>query len=277
MDNLEDIQEQIVLIDNTYESLKLMNKVGTHIGKDKNYLTTLTNFFENHEYFIPVQIFSGPTKSWKRPAINPDDIKATSEYIKENNIQLFIHSIYLINFGRPSHEITNAIECLAYDLELGSKINCKGVVIHCGKSLKLDIKEATDNMYNNMIDMLDYTSENCPIILETPAGQGSELCYKFEDFSDFYDKFTEDEKKKIKICVDTCHIWASGYNPSEYITNFLVKHSDSIILCHFNDSKNPRASKLDRHEHVGLGKIGIEEMLKVYNICIENNIPMLIE
>jgi deoxyribonuclease-4 len=254
-----------------------MEYIGTHIGKQKTFLATLTDFFYQNEFYLPVQIFTGSTKAWKRPIVLDEDKIATLEFVNFNDIKLFIHSIYLINFGRPSEECIPAIDCLANDLELGPRIGAKGVVVHCGKSLKMGKVVATKNMYDNVIGMLDYIKENCPLLIETPAGQGSELLSNFEEFSDFYKKFTADEKKKIKICIDTCHVYAAGVCPLEYITRWIEIHPMSIALVHWNDSKESKGSKKDRHAPAGEGYIGIEILEKVAQVCAINDIPMVKE
>ncbi len=254
-----------------------MNIIGTHISKQKTFLDTLSNFFDKCPHYLPIQIFTGSTKSWKRPLVIEEDKIATFEFIQRNDIKLFIHSVYLINFGRPSEDIPPAIECLAHDLELGSQIGAKGVVVHCGKSLKMKVKESTDNMYNNIIDMLDYITESCPLLIETPAGQGTELLTTFEEFSDFYKRFDNDDKKKIKICIDTCHVYAAGICPFEYINKWNELHPNSISLIHWNDSKEPKGSKKDRHAPAGDGYIGTEILNTIAQFCNELNIPMVKE
>jgi deoxyribonuclease-4 len=251
--------------------------VGTHIKKESKLLTTFQNFYNTNDKKLPCQIFTGSTKTWNRNVMNDSDNIATKNFIQSGGINFFIHSIYLINLGRPNN--IQAINCLADELELGEKIGAKGVVVHCGKYLKESQQVAKDNMYQNIINTLDHISESCPLLIETPAGQGTELLTSYEELSNFYNRFTIIEKKKIKVCIDTCHIWNSGigYEPYDYILRWITDHPESLVLVHFNDSKMPKGSNVDRHEYPGKGFIGEEEMLKVCFICRANNIPMVIE
>lgn len=254
--------------------------IGTHIKKDKTFYKSLSNFYSTGANFnTPCQIFTGSTKMWKRPALNEEDNNRTMEYIEKNDISLFIHSLYLINLGRNSEECQKGLEALVYDLELGTKLGAKGVVVHCGKSLKMEKSKAIDNMYNNIISVLEHVNVTCPLLIETSSQQGSELLNTYEEFSDFYNRFTKEQKEKVKICIDTCHVWSTfnGYYPSIYTENWLKDNPGSLVLVHYNDSKYEKGSNKDRHALVGKGTIGVEEMNKVYKICSDNNIPMVTE
>lgn len=260
---------------------KIQNNIsiGSHIKKIKTFENSLKLFYSNGCFNIPCQIFIGSTRSWGRPKINESDNKNTLCYVNKNNIKLFVHASYLINFGRPSTECVNAIECLAYDLEISPQIGAKGVVVHVGKHLKMKKSVAIENMYNNIIDMIDYITDGCPLLIETPASQGTELLTTYEEFSNFYNRFTDEEKKKIKICIDTCHIFSaqSEFLPSEYINKWINEHPESLVLVHYNDSKGEQGCCKDRHAYPGTGHIGVNEMENVSIICNNNNIPMVIE
>jgi len=253
--------------------------IGQHIKKEKTFELTLRNCYNIVNSDFPCQIFTGSTKSWKRKEFNKKDIKNTLTYVKEKKINVFIHSIYLINFGRPSEECINAIECLAYDLELGKEIGAKGVVVHVGKSLKMGKDVAIDNMYNNIIDMLDYIDPSCPLLIETPANQGTELLATYEEFRDFYNKFTKEEKEKIKICIDTCHVFVAAKDqcPLDYMIRWIIENPGYLVLVHFNDSKEPSGSKKDRHAPYGKGHITKQILNEIIYLCSEHKIPMVRE
>jgi deoxyribonuclease-4 len=254
--------------------------VGSHIKKLKTYYLTF-NSLEGKVYLdsYPMQIFSGSTKMWKRSKIDEKDVEKTKIYIKEKNIKAFIHSIYLINLSRTGEEFEKAREVLEYDLKLGSMMGMSGVVVHVGKSLKMNKTDAINNMYKNIILLLDIIDESCPLLIETPAGQGTEILTELDDFCRFYENFSLKDRKKVKLCLDTCHIFASSdkYKPIEYLENVYNKFPNSIVLVHYNDSKCKHGSKKDRHEVPGLGYIGFEDMEKIYQWCFEKKIPMVVE
>ena len=256
------------------------SKLGWHISKQGKYLNSLKIFNEiiNGKWInCPVQIFTGSTKMWRRAVIDEKDIELSNQYIKENSINLFIHSIYLINLCRIGSEFNKAYDALLYDLKLGEKIGALGVVVHVGKCLKMGKETGTNNMIKNILSILNEIDGSCPLLLETPAGEGTELLVTFEEFDEFYNKFHDIHKKKFKICIDTCHVFASGYDPEDYLIRWNNKNPGSISLVHFNDSKCECGSKKDRHAAFGKGYIGAEKLNRIENWCANLDIPMVRE
>jgi len=254
--------------------------IGTHIHKSGEFFTSLAAFFEQEDgnKKKPVQIFSGAAKWWRRPMPTLQDIEATKTYIKENELQVFVHSIYLINLAAPrSTFMTKPFKCLKWELEFGAQIGFKGVVVHCGKHVKLTPEDGLANMLTNMRAMLPYITPSCPLLLETCAGQGTELCKTYEGFKTFYAHFTEDEQQKIRICIDTCHVFAAGHDPLKFITDWDEDFPGSLVLVHFNDSKEGCGCCKDRHAAPGTGEIGLKKMTAIAKWCIANAIPMVVE
>ena len=257
-------------------------KIGTHIPKNKTFYRSLTTFYEKSESnkLKPTQIFTGSPKFWRRPGLNDTDIQQTRDYVIENNLQIYIHSIYLINLSRKTEEfMEKAYDCLVYELDIGVKLGFKGVIVHCGKALKLNYEKALDNMYDNIKTVYDNgcISESNPLLIETSSGQGSEVCWDLECFKKFYSRFNEDEMKKIKICIDTCHVFAAGHDAHEYLKDWNNSFPDSIVLVHYNDSKEAMGNKKDRHAYPGQGEIGKNGMDKIAEWCLELNLPMVVE
>jgi len=256
-------------------------KIGTHISKKKSFYKTLNEFYKDPANKLkPVQIFTGSPKFWRRSKLDENDIEKTRNYIEENNLQVFIHSIYLINLSRSKeYFMEKAFGCLKHEMELGTKIGFKGVVVHCGKSLKLSKEEALDNMYNNILEVYNSgcISTTNPLLIETPAGQGTEVCTTIQVFMDLYSRFTPEQMTKIKICIDTCHVFAAGHESLEYLEKWNERFPGSIVLVHYNDSKEPLGKKKDRHAYPGEGCIGNDKMLKIADYCLKHSFPMVIE
>ena len=126
------------------------------------------------------------------------------------------------------------------------------------KEVKMGKELAIQNMKQNILEILNLASNSSPFILETPAGQGIELLITYQEFSDFYkDIIKFDTKNKFKICIDTCHVFAAGNDPYDYIQNWIIDHGkESIALIHFNDSCGKQGCKKDRHKTPGEGEIG---------------------
>jgi len=257
-------------------------KIGTHISKNKLFYNSLLAFYEkgDNTKIKPTQIFTGSPKFWKRPTLIEKDISKAKNYIIHNNLSVYIHSIYLINLSKSNEEfMINSYDCLKYELDIGVKLGCKGVVVHTGKSLKLSVEEAIDNMYNNVITIYnnDCIDDKNPLLIETASGQGSETCWQIDSFKKFYNRFTDEQKNKIKICIDTCHVFAAGHDPIEYLIEWNNTFPNSIVLIHYNDSKEPLCSKKDRHAYPGEGYVGKEKMNKIAEWCLLHNLPMVIE
>jgi deoxyribonuclease-4 len=121
--------------------------------------------------------------------------------------------------------------------------------------------------------ILEHTDHLCPLLIETPAGQGSEMLKNKDDFLTFIQQFSEQDR--IGACVDTCHVFACGYKPSEYLK--FIGDNGLLKLVHYNDSNDTCGSCKDRHAFVGSGHIGLPEMTSVADYCGANGIPMVIE
>lgn len=255
--------------------------VGTHISKDSGgFLSSLVNFYSGDSgasggsdgtikigisFKTPVQIFTGSPKAYKRPTRNSTDEEETKKYVNANGINLFIHSMYIINLARS--DIAIQLAALQYDLDVGNVIGAKGVVVHVGKYLKMSTAEAIENMEKNMKKLTIH--DGCPLLLETPAGQGTETLTTVETFVDFMTKFKGNPN--YGVCIDTCHVFACNYEPIDYINKFKELWGKFPELIHFNDSKEGKGSKKDRHAAIGTGHI------KTIMEVIDIDVPKVME
>lgn len=205
------------------------------------------------------------------------------QLIKSYNLHYYTHSSFIINLSNPftkKNPLSDAwiMSLLTNDLVDTRKIGGRGVVVHVGKYCKMDPNIALDKMEYYIRQSLKYATEECPLLLETAAGQGTELCVKFEELSNFYDRFDRDEKMKFKICVDTCHVFAAGYDPMKFLKTWYRDHPDSIQLVHFNDSLYQIGMKKDRHSpYLKGGYIGFRKLMKVAQWCLDHSIDMVTE
>ena len=130
------------------------------------------------------------------------------------------------------------------------------------------------HMRSNILAALEHATPECPLLLETPAGQGSEVLRTWTEFAAFVSAIAD---PRLRICIDTCHVFACGEDPHTYLSKFLSAHPAMTQLIHFNDSATPCGSCLDRHAFCGQGHIGIEKMTAIANDAHAANIPMVIE
>lgn len=250
--------------------LMAMYKIGSHIGKQKKLADTIYTF---PSYTAPYQIFlSGPQNS--NVNINEYDLILTKNRILETGAKMYIHSPYLINLCQePGSKDDFHVELLRKNLEYAVKAGARGVVVHVGKSCGRDEGKALENMYENVMKVLEYATEECPLLLETPAGQGTETLRKYEEFSEFVGLV---EDKRFGICVDTCHVFACGHDPLDYIDK-LIKENKKPKLIHYNDSQGCCGSCVDRHALPGVGKIGYEKMEAIAKRVYSEQIDALYE
>lgn len=272
-----------IICNNTNYLMQFTTKIGHHISKSqKTIYGSLKDGYKDGNYEKPVQMFLHVPQSGRKMNISDNDLTSCHKYIQVNNLHYYIHAPYIINLSNPynSKSTTNkddeprGLKILREDLELTKAFGGKGVVVHVGKSVGKPEKEALDLMYQSIQTVLQYSSPECPLILETPAHQGTELCWTYESLKAFYDRFTEEEKTRFKICVDTCHVFAAGDDPLDYLKKWQVR---DIALIHLNDSKCGKGERKDRHAFVGTGKIGLERMQEVIDYCLENKLDMIIE
>jgi deoxyribonuclease-4 len=213
----------------------------------------------------------------------------------ETNSKIVIHLPYVINLAKPldMSNVSNNwwIKLIFEQLKISELIGSIGTVVHVGKYLDLTPLEGLENMYNAFKIIIDFMIQHdmkTHIILETAAGQGTELITtrnnSLEDFANFYNKFTNDEKEYIRICVDTCHIFAAGYDirKKSQVKQFFDDFNKLIglkylDLIHLNDSKTNYGSCVDRHANLGDGQIGIDGLRHIIRYGIYYRIPMILE
>jgi len=187
---------------------------------------------------------------------------------------IFVHAPYIINLSNDEADNWN-VQHLSTELTVANTLQFKGVVVHVGKYKQMQVADALNIMESKIREILIHASPDCPLILETPAGQGTELCTTIEELLDFYQRFQG--SPNFRICIDSCHVFASGYDPVWYLETWLKRFPESIVLVHFNDSETPRGSRVDRHAIPGLGYIGYRRMQNLHDLCLANNIPMVRE
>lgn len=256
-------------------ALVVRHHIGSHMEKgdlDRKTVKTLADMIRALPAPpIPSQIFLGGPQS-SRISLSDADIADAATAIRETGIQLYIHSQYLINLCAVDTGVDDYhTSLLIRNLQIATAIGARGVVVHVGKYTLQEPTDALNSMRTNLLRALQFATPECPILLETPAGQGTELLCKWEEFSPFVAGIAD---PRLRICVDTCHVFAAGHDPLTYVTTTSVT---DIKLIHFNDSATPCGSCLDRHAYVGLGHIGLPKLTEIAEYATGNSLPMVIE
>jgi len=252
-------------------------RVGTHIEK-KN-LLNMMNFGRPLQFFVGGRV---STKVTKLTHCMTNTLK------NRLHPPIFIHAPYNINLSKPYGKLKREeddqldLPWTCYQtrevIRTGLKAGINGVVVHCGKQGGISEEEALKGMRESLCHIAPHVEDEsvCPLLLETSSGQSGELLSDPEEFAQFYLALPEEVQKKIKICLDTCHVFAAGFDPMEFIET-LESKKIPIALIHYNDSKMPKGSKRDRHAAIGRGYIGIKPLFNVLMWANANNIPCVHE
>ena len=242
--------------------------IGTHTGKQKQLLTTVAAL---GDYTKPYQIFlSGPQNSHIKT--DDSDIAATLGFIGKMRAKIYVHSQYIINLCAKTDDNWHT-DLLIRNLQITRAFGGKGVVVHVGKSVKQPLAEALEAMRTSIATAIEHATSDCPLLLETPAGQGTETLTDMKEFLDFVESFAD---PRLRICLDTCHVYACGVQPLDYIQAALQRPG-LLKLIHFNDSHGGCGSCVDRHAATGTGKIGFKTMTLIADACAKADLPMLVE
>ncbi len=218
-----------------------------------------------------IQIFTSNPRGWSFKIRSEEEIKEFCKNQKTLNISpVFGHMIYLVNLASDNpHIYMNSINALISGLTLADKACFKGIITHIGSHGGKGEKEGTERVVEALKQALESTNSNIPIILETDAGPGNHMGASFKEIANIIKKVGS---KQIKVCIDTCHIFAAGYDISSPIKfDKVLDEFDKIIglerliVMHLNDSKGELGSKLDRHEEIGKGKIGLNTFEHIVN------------
>jgi deoxyribonuclease-4 len=258
--------------------------IGTHIAKARTLRDTVAGLLApGIPLPRPVQFFlSGPQSS--RMALKDDDIAAAAAIATGSIVPpvFFIHSQYLINLATPpTDDQTMHTELLIANLRAAAAIGSRGVVVHVGKYTTQEPATAVAHMRTNLTRAIAAATPACPVILETPAGQGTELLRTYDEFVGFVASFGGPAAEpRLRICVDTCHVFVCSAEPTApltYIDRLRAEHPDLLALVHFNDSAAPCGSCADRHAAPGQGHIGLAGMTALAAAAAAADVPMVIE
>lgn len=219
--------------------------------------------------------FGGNTFAWftrnprggKTKEAHPADVAALNALLaKEKFGPLVAHGSYTMNLCAAKPETrANGLEMLRLDLEKmellpGHFFNFHPGS-HTGQGIEAGIALIADALNSAMRPEMQTT-----VLLETMAGKGSEVGGSFEELREIIDRV--ECKDKIGICFDTCHTWDAGYDLADDLDGVLTRFDkiiglDRLLAVHFNDSKNERGSRKDRHEKLGKGRLGMDAMKRI--------------
>jgi deoxyribonuclease-4 len=268
---------------------------GSHIGKSQN--GWLDSLHTAHDRGLSaVQIFIGNPMSGKMSEKTEADYMKVAigirKFLATVRMKLFIHSPYVLNFAKdPYNEYPYWVDAMVRELKIAQEMGAEGSVLHLGKAVNNSHSQGAELMYQNVKHLLLCMRENkmtVKLFLETSSGQGTELFAttqnSLQDLADFFERFDATDRLNLGICVDTCHIFAAGYDIStpDQVAAFFTEWENKIgiahlSLIHFNNSVYGCGSRKDRHSCIEHGAIGVDGLLQFLRVGFERGIPAVLE
>ncbi len=232
-----------------------------------------------------LQIFTKNASQWRAQPLASAEIAAFREAAAATGIQPIVsHASYLINIATTNPVVrAQSIAALADEVDRADALGLLGVVLHPGARLTASTEEALGLISSALEHVLASRPDGTTVILlEHTAGQGSTMGSTFEEIAGMLNGV--DRRSRLGVCLDTCHLLASGYDLCSvdgYRATFeqfeRLIGLDRLKVFHLNDSKKPCGSRVDRHEHIGKGCIGLEPFGRLLNDPRFAHLPMVIE
>lgn len=233
-----------------------------------------------------LQVFTSSPQMWHSKDITEDQIQKLDQALKETGIghqNIVSHDSYLINLCAPEPEKREKSKnALARELSRCGQLGIPFVVSHMGAHMKQGEDIGLKMVAETTLEILAESPLEVTLLMETTAGQGSSLNYKFEQIATIFD--LTKSPKNLAVCLDTCHIFAAGYDirtAETYEATF--QEFDRLVGCekikviHCNDSKKDLGTRVDRHDHLGEGLIGPEAFQCLVNDNRWTTTPILVE
>jgi len=231
-------------------------------------------------------LFTKNQRQWKSKPFDEKTIDLFKQNLELSGIKpqhILPHDSYLINLGHPEVEKREkSLDAFIDEVQRCEQLGLDRLNFHPGSHLKqLSEEECLDFIAESMNKTLEVTKD-VKLVIENTAGQGSNLGYKFEHLAYLINKSID--KSRVGICIDTCHLFVSGYDIRTRETyDATFKEFDELIGSkyllgmHINDSLTPFESKKDRHQSLGKGEIGIDAFKFIANDSRMDDIPLVLE
>ncbi len=231
-------------------------------------------------------LFTKNQRQWAAKPLETKDIDRWFKELEKSGIQtkhILPHDSYLINLGHPETDArAKSFDGFVHEIQRCEILKLDRLNFHPGSHLrKISEEECLNNIAEAMNRAIEITKD-VKLVIENTAGQGSNLGYKFEHLAYIIDKI--EDKDRVGVCIDTCHMFTAGYDIRTRETYDKTWNEFDAIVgrkylmgMHINDSKPPLGSRVDRHDSLGLGKIGWDAFRFIMNDERMDDIPLILE
>ncbi len=230
-----------------------------------------------------IQIFTKSNRQWHAKELDQKEIDLFKQAWKKSSItSIVVHASYLINIGSSRKELEEkSLHALDIEFKRCAQLGIPYLILHPGSYTHEDEQTCIERVSKN-IDVLLENNPHGTLLLESMAGQGSQIGYTFEQLAEIIKHSRH--KKRIGVCLDTCHLFAAGYDFTSEKNYHEMWHSidkligiEKVKAIHINDSLKDLGSHVDRHADIGKGKIGLHGFELLFNDPLLFDVPKILE
>lgn len=230
-----------------------------------------------------LQMFSRNPRGWRSKELDSAEVESFRAKLRQSGVwPVFVHTPYLLNLASPRADVyQKSVGALMEELRRAAELGVPFVVTHLGSHLGHGKMKGFGRIIDAVNEVLPVVENDVVLLLENTAGTRNSMGSSFEDIE--YIASRIEDRKRVGVCFDTSHAFAAGY---DLVSRGAVEHTlrrfDEVIgleelkLVHLNDSKGGLGSRIDRHEHIGMGKIGERGFRNILHSTLER-LPLILE
>jgi len=234
-----------------------------------------------------LQIFSSSPRMWFSNLPKMEEVDRFNQLSQKHDVRpVFIHAKYLVNLASDNEKLVDkSIKSLEFDLQVGEMIDAIGVVVHLGSHMGRGFGEVKLNLVKRIKSVLGTKKSKVKLLIENSAGQQGKIASQLSEIGFLLRAVNT---KRVGWCLDSCHAWAAGFfcgkgSGKPLIGSDIVKQAedqkilDRLELIHINDSRDEFGLSRDRHENLGMGKMGKEQLSCYVNHPKLKHLPLITE
>jgi len=228
-----------------------------------------------------IQVFLSNPRAWAPPRISRKEADAFRQAWAESGLgPMFVHAPYVVNLASPVPEfLERSIDVIRQAVAAASSVGANGYVVHAGSGGPGEPAES----FRRTVSALRAVpaQADCDVVVELTAGTAGSVAATFPEAAHLFEAVGD---PRLKLCADTCHLFAAGYaldEPDGVAACFEELHAsglgDRLVLIHANDAKYERGARRDRHEHIGQGGIGVEGFFEILHRPEVQDLALVVE